>query len=42
MHGPAGLHGGLDSGAGAHQHGTVDVGRNHQDAEEDGPDDGAL
>ena len=28
--------------AGAHQHGAVDVGCNHQDAEQDGPDDGAL
>lgn len=39
---PVGLHRRLDGGAGAHQHGTVDVGRHHQDAQQDGPDDGAL
>lgn len=39
---PAGLHRRLNCRAGAHQHGTVDVGCNYQDAEEDGPDDGAL
>lgn len=42
MDGPVGLHRRLDGGAGAHQHGAVDVGRHHQDAQQDGPDDGAL
>lgn len=39
---PAGLHGGGGGRAGAHQHGAVDVGRDHQDAEQNRPDDGAL
>lgn len=39
---PAGLHGGGGGRAGAHQHGAVDVGCNHQDAEQNRPDDGAL
>lgn len=39
---PARLHRCRRCRAGAHQHGAVDVGRNYQDAEEDGPDDGAL
>lgn len=39
---PAGLHGCGGGRAGAHQHGAVDIGRDHQDAEENGPDDGAL
>lgn len=39
---PARLHRCRRCGAGAHQHGAVDVGCNYQDAEEDGPDDGAL
>ncbi|TNN75648.1 hypothetical protein EYF80_014011 [Liparis tanakae] len=39
---PAGVHRRGRGRAGAHQHGAVDVGCHHQDAEEDGPDDGAL
>lgn len=39
---PGGVHRGRRCRAGAHQHGTVDVGCNYQDAQEDGPDDGAL
>lgn len=39
---PGRLHGCWHCRAGAHQHGTVDVGCHHQDAEEDGPDDGPL
>lgn len=27
---------------GTHEHGTVDIGSNHKDAEQDGPDDGSL
>lgn len=42
MDGPVGLHRRLNCRTGAHQHGAVDVGRHHQDAQQDGPDDGAL
>ena len=39
---PGGLHGSGQGGAGAGQHSAVDVCRHHQDAQQDGPDDGAL
>lgn len=42
MRRPAGLNRRRRSRVGAHQHGAVDVRRHHQDAKEDGSNDGAL